>query len=629
MTKRKIDAIAFPDLAAQPTNANSLAQISRDKLIVSAVFVDSSWLVVSRYGDPIWIFFGGTTNKKPSSRSFNFDLFPENFRETMKAIAYRYLRRGRNDGKQPALATLRAVFDSALPFFRFLQSVGISTLAAVTPDMCKAYSKAQQAVKSSRGGQPIKNSSREKRLLAVELIYELSQYSGDRMTAHPWEGESAYVLSGMHLERSLRPIDSGKTPLIPDDAFSPLFQAAWNEIQEAPDLLKVRDEISIFSAKRFDLSESGLNYAKNRLLNKRGWLAGLEAFETALRDIRTACYVVVASLSGCRNHELSFIQSNSYYSTKDKDGEEYWWMKSRSTKTGEGATEWMIPPAAVMALKTAEWWARPYQAKILAEIDRRRRANKRDIEIAEAEKHVDAIFLGQTSKKGNEVRTLSLETWNVNINEFALKHSIGWFFGTHQFRRKFANYAARSRFGDLRYLKEHFKHWAMDSTLVYALNEAQELELYAEILAEMDEIKEELVEEWLQPHEPLAGGYGEGIMVWRVGSAIKTFKSHGEMIRIVAQSSPIRSNGHGWCTAEDEACVGNGGLAATRCAAGCSSSVIQPRHAAFYRGLYEHNKDLLKCTDIGPGGLARAKRDVEICARTLQKLGYSEYVVQQ
>jgi hypothetical protein len=63
---------------------------------------------------------------------------------------------------------------------------------------------------------------------------------------------------------------------------------------------------------------------------------------------------------------------------------------------------------------------------------------------------------------------------NIALKAFAKKCGLEWELATHQFRRKFANYAARSQFGDLRYLKQHFKHWSLDMTLGYALNESQE-----------------------------------------------------------------------------------------------------------------------------------------------------------
>jgi len=623
MILKRVQPLPLEKLDLQPVEIRGLKQIDRNLLVVSAINLDGKWQVISRYGDENWLFYGGPTNKRASFREFQFSLVPENYRETMKSIVYRYIRRGRNDGRKPAIATLRALFDNALPYLAFLNNRGILSLGGITSQTCKVYSDSIKSAISTRKKRHLKSSSREKRLLAVEAIHELSQYCDDPMLEQPWIDSSAYVLSGEHDANSGESSQPAKTPLIPDEVFTALFQASSVTIEGAERILKLRDDIDALAVKRAELSESGLNYAKNRLLVEHGWAEGLDSFEEAVLDIRTACYIVVASLSGCRNHELAYIQSNSYYSTKDDEQEVYWWMKSRSTKTGEGYTEWMIPPAAVAALRVADWWALPYQAKIKSEIMRRRKKSSRDAEIAEARKHQDAIFLGVARKKGNEVRTLSLEAWNVNLKLFAQKHGIDWSFTTHQFRRKFANYAARSKFGDLRYLKEHFKHWSMDMTLGYALNEAQELELYAEIQAEYDDIKEELVESWLRPHEPLAGGYGEGIMVWRIGADIQLFKSRGDMVRAVAESTPIRSNGHAWCTAQDDACVGNGGLESTRCANGCNNGVVGRRHVAFYRGLYDHNKELLQCNDIGPGGLARAKRDLEICDRTLRKLGFA------
>jgi predicted ATPase len=50
----------------------------------------------------------------------------------------------------------------------------------------------------------------------------------------------------------------------------------------------------------------------------------------------------VASLSGCRNHEIALIRSGGYFSTIEDDDEVYWWIRSTSLKTDEGYTEWMI-----------------------------------------------------------------------------------------------------------------------------------------------------------------------------------------------------------------------------------------------------------------------------------------------
>jgi hypothetical protein len=211
---------------------------------------------------------------------------------------------------------------------------------------------------------------------------------------------------------------------------------------------------------------------------------------------------------------------------------------------------------------------------------------------------------------------------NEKLKEFTRKLGLDWKLSTHHFRRKFANYAARSQFGDLRYLKEHFKHWAMDMTLGYALNESQEMELYLEIQDEIGHLKQGIVTTWLDKSEPLAGGYGESLADWRSRDEnITLFKSRDAMVQSIAESTHIRSNGHAWCTANDNLCAGND-LEKTRCGSGCSNAVIGREHAAIYQGLYEQLKELETDDDIGPSGRERVKRDVSRSAAVLRQLGY-------
>jgi hypothetical protein len=408
--------------------------------------------------------------------------------------------------------------------------------------------------------------------------------------------------------------------MIPDEIFTTLFQHAWNLVERADVLLSIRDELHGIEVERQNQSKLNIIKVKTRYLKARGFDGGSKEFNEILLKLRTACYIVVASLSGCRNHEIAFVQSDSCYSTEDDDGVVYWWMRSQSTKTDAGHTEWMIPEAAVKALKVMDRWAKPWQAKITEEIDNRRAIAALDPEIAEARRHVGAVFLGIDTRKGSQVRTLSILGWTNALGTFAKQCGLDWHLSTHQFRRKFANYAARSRFGDLRYLREHFKHWSLDVTLAYALNESQEMALYMEIDEELNTINEGLVKGWLAPDEPLAGGYGRNIVAWRGSEAVNIFKSHKHMVRSVAESTSIRSNGHAWCTADDNLCVGND-LERTRCS-GCSNAVIGKTHSDLYQGLYEHLKEILKSDDIGEAGIARVHRDMQRCSSVLKDLGY-------
>ena len=85
----------------------------------------------------------------------------------------------------------------------------------------------------------------------------------------------------------------------------------------------------------------------------------------------------------------------------DDEPQVCWWLRLHSTKTGEGRTQWMVPEAAVTALRVMESWAQPYQALIDAENAQRRSVDPSDPEIAEAERHRRAVFLMDPTDRGH------------------------------------------------------------------------------------------------------------------------------------------------------------------------------------------------------------------------------------
>lgn len=615
---------AFASTYRQCIDASSLPTDERNALTVSSRNVDGQQVVISRYGDPKWRLPNHPTNKAPSEQTVYFERVPEPFRETTKAMAYRYIQRGREGQRRPGSRSVVKFVSDASIFLRYLLNHRIAQLKDATPMVCSSFVAAcrRHLVRGKDGPRPMAVQAMIHRFAVVEAIHELSQFTYDPMPEHPWPDTSAAHLA--HRTGAGMGVRKGSTPLIPDDVFTTLFRRAWSVVENGGRLLDIRDEWRTIASERgqnWDFSAK--QYQLTCFVKPRGWRSA-GAFSRALQELRTACYIIVASLSGCRNHELAFVQNGSCYSTSaassdDADStESYWWMRSQSTKTGAGNTEWMIPEAAVTALCIMERWAKPYQLRIAAEVEKRRRHNPQDPEIAEAMRHQSALFLA-APRRGGHVRTLSGQGWSLALKRFARSCGLQWELASHQFRRKFANYAARSQFGDLRYLKEHFKHWSLDMTLGYALNESQEMELYAEIQAELDDIKTGVVDSWLQADTPLAGGYGRSIVAWRGSNPITLFKDRKHMVRSLAESTPLRSNGHAWCTAEDNLCVGND-LEKTRCTA-CRNAVIGLKHAPIYKGLQDHLSEVIKCDDIGKAGLTLVRRDMDRISSVLQSLG--------
>lgn len=543
----------------------------------------------------------------------------------MKAVMYRFLRRGRAGEQRPKAGTLNQFFKNTTAFLRYLDALTVARLELVTPIVCTNYAAECREYRQSRQrkDKPLSQKGLLNRFQAVEALYELSQYTHDPIPQHPWFGTSSTAMAGLTGSGAPRK-QGGQTPLMPDTVFCTLFEKAYEQVQHGKRLLDLRDAVTTVVTERRAQKPWALIDAKNQHLAALGWEGGLAAFNQTLLDLRTACYIVLASTSGCRNHELANVQLGAHHRTEDDEGTIFHWMRSKSEKTDTGVHDWMIPEAAVRALRLMEHWAEPYQAIISAEIVERRKVSPVDPEIAHAQKHRHALFLGSTSKKSNQVRTLSNEGWGHSLKAFTKNAGLDWSLTSHQFRRKFANYVAHSQFGDLRYLREHFAHWSMDMTLGYAMDDGWgshlDLELYDDIQAELEDIKLGTVDSWLGD-ERLAGGYGRSIKRWQRDPAnLALFKDHQTMVLSIAESTAIRSNGHAWCTADNDGCVGNT-LERTRCS-DCNNAVIGRGHLGIYRQLYGNLKELLECSDIGEGGRMRVLRDLERCRDVFMQLGY-------
>lgn len=611
------EELPFATITAQPGDVRGLPDSERDRLIISANQVDGHWVIVSRYGDDVWHLTGFPKNVALSDRRIAFDTVPPVFRQVVKAVFYRYLRRGRDGTDRPRGATITGLFTGLAPFLRHLDSLKLNQLGSVTPIIAATYVTACKAHLQPGNGEPLSASGLLARYKAVEALYGLSQYTEDKIPQHPWPDTSAKAMAG-----TLGMPNVGKTPLIPDNVFCTLFEQAHQQVERGKLLLDLRDDLDNIASKAGVQKKFDVIRSKNQRLREMGWEGGLRKFNSSLLGLRTACYIVLASTSGCRNHELANLQSGAHRRTEDDDGTIYHWMRSESEKTDEGIHNWMIPEAGVRALRAMERWATPYQAMISDEIIKRRLINPQDPQITEAHAHRNSLFLGINSSEGIQARTLSNASWDGALKAFAKECGLKWKPTSHQFRRKFANYAAHSRFGDLRYLKEHYAHWSMDMTLGYAMDENWgqhlDLDLYAEIQDELEDIKLGIVDGWIGD-ESLAGGYGRAIKRWkREPENLLIFKDRASMLKSISESTAIRSNGHAWCTADNDGCVGNT-LERTRCT-GCDQSVIGSIHAPIYQRLYDDLKELLLCKDIGEGGRLRVERDLNRCREVLVQL---------
>lgn len=596
-----------------------LGSTERDQIIVSTMNVEGVEIITSRFGDDQWWLDRVPSNNSESQRRINFKSTPTQFQPIMKELIFRYMRRGRAGMPRPKGGTIKSLYERVKKFLAYADSLGIKKISSISPLVISNYV-AIVRTHTTWKGKHHSPATLHQIFLAVEAVYELSQYTSDPLLFHPWPDTSALAMAGM-TGVNTRWQTGGTTPLIPDDVFCKIFEKAHKILEDGVNLLNIRDSIILEEQDR-SAHYWIRNKSKNRRLAAEGWTHGQAVLKRKLIDLRTACYIIIASTSGCRNHELANLHSGALHRTEDDDGKIYHWMRAQSEKTQAGIIDWMIPDVAVRALRVMERWAEPYQAAINTEIINRKNKDPFDPEITVAKKHRHALFLGLTRQKGDQVRTLGLRTWFTQLSKFSKDLGIKWELSSHQFRRKFANYAAHSKFGDLRYLREHFAHWSMDMTIGYAMDENWgahlDLDLYSEIEEELNDEKKHVVESWLQPGN-LSGGYGMSLKRWqRNPKNLTMFKSHKSMIDSIAESTAIRSNGHAWCTADNFGCVGNT-LERTRCSS-CNHAVISNEHLPIYVNLQKNLEDLLNCKDIGEAGIARVKRDLARCHEVILNL---------
>ncbi|WP_434519674.1 integrase [Pseudomonas sp. NFX1] len=615
---RDTNALPLARFADQSLDILKQPASERDKEIVCAKEINGKWIILSRYGDELWQIDGFPNNVVAKKRKIDFCSLPFSFRAIMKQIMFRYIRRGLIRTTRLRGGTIVDFFEKSKLFLRHLETMGIRNLTAITPEIAFSYIDASKNYRTRLTNNPLSSSELMARYMAVENIYELSQYSDEPIREHPWPDTSARAIAGRFGMPNI-----ALTPLLPDDVFCSIFAAANQQLEQSTIILDLRDELDSIAAKWKGRTKQGLNDAQNRYLKTKNWQGGINGLQKSLINLRTSCYIILASTSGCRNHELANLQLGAHSRTEGDDGTIYHWMRSKSEKTNAGLIKWMIPEIGVRALRTMERWSAPYRTMIAVEIAQLSRINPHDPQIGEANKHRKSLFLG-LHRRQNQVRTLSINSWNYIFQEFSKACGLNWKFATHQFRRKFANYAAHSQFGDIRYLKEHFAHWSIDMTLSYAMDENWgkhlDLELYSEIDQELSKIKTNTVRDWMT-NKNLTGGYGTAIKKWqREPGNLLIFPNSAAMLKSIAESTAIRSNGHAWCTAENDGCIGNS-MERTRCGGGCVHSVIGEIHAPIYRGLYDNLKELANSPDIGESGRKRVERDLGRCRDVLIKLG--------
>jgi len=563
----------------------------------------------SYWGDDIWYF---PATEFPAGTSIGntrirFNIYHDCFVPELKRVLFSYSKSGVRG------STVIRFSRELKHFTNFLQTLGLKAISSVNSLHCANYVTRLYQHRTDKG-KPLSLKTIQLRLGAVEVLHQIC-VGTDSEFGDPWPGNNACSI----VRDGARGLTS--TP-IPEDALKLIFGEAQKVLISAPSLINLNIEMENYRESLKGIYPVHTVERKlNEFLKQNGFDLGVRRFKEALFKVQPAVIIVILILTGMRIHEILFMNEGCVSKSKDKYGDTFYWIHSESTKTQIGSAEWMVPKLAADAVEIQERIARGVRGKMLEQYEALDETGDGKV-IRESMKYsLDRLFLSEGYLGRKTVRPLSYENALRRVLLFVDKAGVKERYSPHQYRRTFAVYAAQSSLCDIRYLKQHFKHWSMDMTLAYAHNPNQDLELIELIFAEISSTKKSLVSEWLSDEASLAGGTGNAFSSFRNrNDPVRTFSSRAELIQTISSKVSVRATGNGWCTADTLGCLGPSNVDTTRCF-DCTHSVIDKHFVTQWKRIYLQQTELLKLEDIGLSGRDRVKRDLVRCELVLKKLG--------
>lgn len=331
-----------------------------------------------------------------------------------------------------------------------------------------------------------------------------------------------------------------------------------------------------------------------------------------------------------RNSEIASLDNSCFIKSEGWDGEEYFWLEGFTYKLEEEPKEakWMVPEIVRIAIDHLTSVNSPlidlirFSLPYLSDIDKEKQSNLIPLLFKGNDTNTN-LFNGISNDHWNKTLKLLSKDFDLRItdnnNELSLHAGSIWPLATHHFRRTFACLAARSSLGDLRYLREHYKHWSLDMTLYYSNTDVFDDSLFDEVLTERNDLQSTLVSDWIVKDAPLAGGRGEAIATFRQRGMLKKSKNMPGLVNQISDSVFVRGTGHSWCLASGNGCGGEGLYDALLCP-DCDNSVIDKSHLPVWKGLKEQHELLLNMSDSGVGTKERAREYIKKSEELLDRL---------
>lgn len=651
--------------------------------ILDVVISQRGDMVLSHYRDNVWDIAPYLPAKNLRQTTIRFDLdFSDGSRlvdpqhaallDAAKRFLYaRWRVKAPHSRKYIAAKTVFNNWSQLRALLKWMVEQGIGAFSSLTSERCLAYAANQEG--------KLKSSTRVINLQVLTTYYDLRDHLTDNLPEYPWADSVPTILARNGNPQRANGRRQATTEVIPPRIMRLLVQTALDYLEaRAERILDVRDEIlriraeereklevthrarytngfsSVYRTEKeyFGVRVSHLaSRAVNDLCAQQGFVS-LAEFKKQLIHLRTACHIICAVFSGMRDSELASLEVGCFVRREGFDGEEFCWLKGLTYKLEEDPmpAEWMVPEIVGKAVDIATRLGAPERALCASRIreietilaDTTVLGSARDdllLELDEARRHQHALMF--TERENGRILALSGTTAINSMRSFAemvrivveqrdmegvMDHGkvrVGepWPFANHQFRRTFAVFVARNLMGDVRYLREHFKHWSIDMTLYYAKHDSGlDMTVFTDILTERDELQAIILEKWISTDAPLSGGGGQRIVSFRSRGDIKTVKDMRDFCRKLGEDVFIRGTGHSWCMASGNGCGGQGLYDAVRCMS-CGEGVVDETHLHIWRGIREQQIETLQCPDLGASSWERCVEHLREAERILRDLG--------
>ncbi|MFB2761842.1 site-specific integrase [Shewanella xiamenensis] len=563
---------------------------------------------LSRYEEDEWVFPSSKGAKGVTSGQLklNFATISDiQMKRMAKWVIWSKMKTGL------AVATLLRSLDELRHYFQWISDSDTAAVQGLTAFTSNAYVKYVNTLTSKRKGEVkrLALGAKTHKFVVLENLYRYCE-AFDFVKEHPWVESSASEQAGWVGETLKEERTKAKTPIIPDDVLIPLCQFTKSYLDRADELIALREKLDMFVPTVKDATNQKRKYLQTISMEYQA----LGTLSEDLLLLRDSCIFWLLLTTGMRIHEVLGIKRGAYRS-ETRDDITYYYIETESKKTHTGLAEWIAPEIATQAIDILSRLSAPLQAQLEHEIDKAKTNNDHK-EVHRLEEISNHLCLSKSQMDKNAITLLSGATiTGFRLPKLCKQIESDWNLSSHQFRRTFANYAVHSELGDLRALKEHFKHWSITMTALYAFNDDLDAELFEELLREKYLVEEEIKQDWFELDTPITGGaMAQNIKrVREDGELIKTFGSRSDMAKAYSSSIPIRSTGIGWCTNDDECKCGK--------PESCESGIVDKRHLPYWEGMLVQQMKLMQLDDIGEAGREAAKKGMGRCEQVLSSLG--------